>query len=54
MADKKKLKTTELGRMMVEKFPVKELFDLEYTGRLEKTLSNIEKKKFAVDRKSVV
>lgn len=46
VADKKKLKTTELGRMMVEKFPVKELFDLEYTGRLEKTLSDIEKKKF--------
>lgn len=31
---------------MVETFPVKELFDLEYTGRLEKTLSDIEKNKF--------
>ncbi len=28
---------------MVEIFPVKELLDLEYTGRLEKTLSDIEK-----------
>ncbi len=42
----KSLKCTELGRMMVETFPVKELFDLEYTGRLEKTLSDIEKNKF--------
>lgn len=43
----KSLKCTELGRMMVETFPVKELFDLEYTGRLEKTLSDIEKNKFS-------
>ena len=42
----KSLKCTDLGRMMVETFPVKELFDLEYTGRLEKTLSDIEKNKF--------
>lgn len=42
----KSLRCTELGRMMVETFPVKELFDLEYTGRLEKTLSDIEKNKF--------
>ena len=42
----KSLACTELGKMMVEKFPVKELFDLEYTGKLEKTLSDIEKKKF--------
>ena len=32
--------------MMVETFPVKELFDLEYTGKLEKTLADIEKAKF--------
>lgn len=39
----KKLLTTDLGKMMVETFPVDELFDLEYTGRLEKTLFDIEK-----------
>ena len=42
----KSLICTELGRMMVETFPVKELFDLEYTGKLEKTLADIEKAKF--------
>ena len=34
------------GRTIVEIFPAKELLDLEYTGRLEKTLSDIEKGKF--------
>ncbi|MEG0292443.1 MAG: DNA topoisomerase [Anaerovoracaceae bacterium] len=43
---KKTLTTTDLGKMMVETFPVTELFDLEYTGKLEKTLSDIERKKF--------
>jgi DNA topoisomerase-3 len=33
----------------VEIFPAKELLDLEYTGRLEKTLSDIEKGKFKKD-----
>ncbi|MBP1765692.1 MAG: topB1, partial [Firmicutes bacterium] len=42
----KSLVCTDLGKMIVEKFPVKELFDLEYTGKLEKTLADIEKKKF--------
>lgn len=42
----KSLVCTDLGKMMVETFPVKELIDLEYTGRLEKTLSDIEKKKY--------
>lgn len=42
----KSLLCTALGRKMVENFPIKELFDLEYTGRLEKTLSDIEKEKF--------
>jgi DNA topoisomerase III len=42
----KNLTCTELGRTIVETFPCKELFDLEYTGRLEKTLSDIEKNKF--------
>ncbi|WP_251552017.1 type IA DNA topoisomerase [Neobacillus muris] len=42
----KNLICTELGRKLVETFPIKELFDLEFTGRLEKTLSDIEKQKF--------
>ncbi|ERI89478.1 DNA topoisomerase [Clostridiales bacterium oral taxon 876 str. F0540] len=42
----KSLICTDLGRKIVENFPIKELFDLEYTGRLEKTLSDIEKEKF--------
>jgi DNA topoisomerase III len=42
----KSLLCTELGRKIVEGFPVKELLDLEYTGKLEKTLSDIEKEKF--------
>jgi DNA topoisomerase III len=42
----KNLVCTELGRKLVETFPIKELFDLEFTGRLEKTLSDIEKGKY--------
>lgn len=45
----KSLICTDLGRNIVEIFPVKELLDLEYTGRLEKTLSDIEKGKFKKD-----
>lgn len=45
----KKLMCTDLGRTIVEIFPVRELLDLEYTGRLEKTLSDIEKKKVKKD-----
>ena len=45
----KSLTCTELGRTLVEIFPVRELLDLEYTGRLEKTLSDIEKGKFQRD-----
>lgn len=45
----KSLICTDLGKMLVETFPVKDLFDLEYTGRLEKTLSDIERKKFTKD-----
>ena len=41
----KSLICTELGKTIVEIFPAKELLDLEYTGRLEKTLSDIEKGK---------
>jgi len=39
----KSLIITRLGKSLVENFPVKDLFNLEYTGRLEKTLSDIEK-----------
>lgn len=41
----KSLLCTELGKRLVETFPVPELFDLEFTGRLEKTLADIEKQK---------
>ena len=34
----KSLSCTDLGKILVETFPARELFDLEYTGRLEKTL----------------
>ena len=40
----KSLHCSDLGRKMVETFPVKELFDLEFTGKLEKALSDMEKK----------
>lgn len=39
----KSLICTPVGRRMVEQFPVKDLFDLAYTGRLEKILSDISK-----------
>ena len=45
-AEKKSLICTDLGKMMVETFPVRELFDLDYTGKLEKTLADIERGKF--------
>jgi len=44
-AHSKNLVCTDLGKGLVETFPVKELFDLEFTGRLEKTLSDIQKGK---------
>ncbi|WP_404459072.1 DNA topoisomerase [Oceanobacillus kapialis] len=40
---KKNLMCTKLGRTLVETFPVKQLFDLEFTGRLEKSLADIQK-----------
>jgi DNA topoisomerase III len=40
---------TELGRKLVETFPITDLFDLEFTGKLEKTLSDIEKRRFTKD-----
>lgn len=45
LAKDKNLMCTDLGRKLVETFPVQELFDLQYTGRLEKTLSDIGKAK---------
>ena len=45
----KSLICTSMGRRLVEQFPVQSLFDLEYTGRLEKTLSDISKGDVAKD-----
>lgn len=49
VAESKSLVCTELGVKLVETFPVHELFDLEFTGRLEKTLSDIEKSSVTKD-----
>ncbi|MGB3368501.1 MAG: DNA topoisomerase, partial [Acidaminobacteraceae bacterium] len=46
----KNLYVTDMGRRLVELYPIKELFDLEYTGRLEKTLSEIEKGNFTREK----
>jgi DNA topoisomerase III len=48
-AQAKNLTCTDIGRKLVETFPIKDLFDLEFTGRLEKTLSDIEKQRFTKD-----
>ena len=45
-AQGKNLVCTELGRKLVETFPIKELFNLDFTGRLEKALFDIEKGTF--------
>ncbi len=37
---------TDLGKNLVEIFPVRELFDVDYTGKLEKSLSDIQKGQF--------
>ncbi|MED3924365.1 DNA topoisomerase [Priestia megaterium] len=42
----KNLLCTELGRKLVETFPIKDLFNLEFTGRLEKSLNDIERRSF--------
>ncbi|MEG1408530.1 MAG: DNA topoisomerase [Terrisporobacter sp.] len=34
---------TDLGKNLVEIFPVKDLFDVDYTGKLEKSLSDIQR-----------
>ncbi|GGH80005.1 DNA topoisomerase-3 [Pullulanibacillus pueri] len=46
-AENKSLICTALGRDLVETFPIKDLFDLEFTGRLEKALFDIEKEAFS-------
>lgn len=43
---KKYLYCTELGKNLIDIFPIKELFDLDFTGKLEKTLYDIEKGKY--------
>lgn len=43
----KNLICTDLGKRLVETFPIKELFNLEFTGRLEKALYDMEKGSFS-------
>ncbi|MBM7692567.1 DNA topoisomerase-3 [Peribacillus deserti] len=43
----KNLVCTELGRRVVETLPVTELFDLDFTGKIEKKLYDIEKQKYS-------
>ena len=38
----KSLNVTELGKSLVEVFPIKELLDTDFTGRIEKSLKGIE------------
>ncbi|MCM3095971.1 type IA DNA topoisomerase [Priestia megaterium] len=45
----KNLLCTDLGRKLIEAFPIKDLFNLEFTGRLEKSLNDIEKRSFTKD-----
>ncbi|MBQ4870563.1 type IA DNA topoisomerase [Priestia megaterium] len=45
----KNLLCTDLGRKLIETFPIKDLFNLEFTGRLEKSLNDIEKRNFTKD-----
>lgn len=42
----KSLFVMDKGSKLIETFPITDLFNLDYTGRLEKTLSDIEKGKF--------
>jgi len=46
-AKNKNLVCTDLGRRMVETFPIKDLFNLDFTGKLEKALYDIEKGQFS-------
>ncbi|MBM7541872.1 type IA DNA topoisomerase [Amphibacillus cookii] len=45
--EQKALTCTSLGRKLVATFPIKQLFDLNFTGRLEKSLFDIEKSRIA-------
>ncbi|NBI07553.1 type IA DNA topoisomerase [Senegalia massiliensis] len=42
----KNILITDIGINLINLFPVKELMDVDFTGKLEKTLSDIEKGKF--------
>lgn len=46
-AKNKNLVCTDLGRRVVETFPIKDLFNLDFTGKLEKALYDIEKGQFS-------
>ncbi|WP_407270974.1 DNA topoisomerase [Radiobacillus sp. PE A8.2] len=46
-SSQKNLTCTELGVKLVETFPIQQLFDLEFTGRLEKSLYDMEKRKIS-------
>ncbi|GGM42009.1 DNA topoisomerase [Paraliobacillus quinghaiensis] len=45
--EQKNLTCTPLGKKLVESFPITQLFDLEFTGRLEKSLFDMEKRKIS-------
>lgn len=45
MMQKKNIRCTPKGKYIIETLPVKDLMDLEYTGKLEKTLQDMEKGK---------
>ncbi|MDC3414684.1 DNA topoisomerase [Aquibacillus sp. 3ASR75-11] len=48
-SQQKNLLCTELGVKLVETFPITDLFDLEFTGRLEKSLFDMEKDQVTKD-----
>jgi len=41
---------TEKGKKLIETFPIKELLDTDYTGRIEKALADMEKGKASRDK----
>ncbi|MEQ2466465.1 type IA DNA topoisomerase [Niallia sp. Sow4_A1] len=46
-AKNKNLVCTDLGRRIVDTFPIKDLFNLDFTGKLEKDLYDMEKGQFS-------
>ncbi|MBS5824006.1 MAG: type IA DNA topoisomerase [Clostridium argentinense] len=46
----KSLLITEKGKKLIETFPIKELLDTDYTGRMEKALADMEKGKASKDK----